>query len=63
MLALCNSGTKQFQLQVYCENSFSDRTFYVTIKNVYIESPKFIRTLFDEHLSHARVKFEQNRIV
>ena len=44
---ICYGGTEKIQLQIYCKNSFSDRTFYVTITNDEIGSLKFLHKLFD----------------
>ena len=42
---------------------FLDHAFYVIITDVDIGSLKSLHTLFDKHLHHMLVKFEQNRMV
>ena len=48
--------------QIYCENWFSDREFYVTIADTDIGSLKSLHTLFVKYLDHMLVTFEQNRM-
>ena len=58
-VSVCNGSTEEFYLQIYCKNSFSHRTFYVTIPDADIESRKSLRTLFDMYLEHMLKNFNQ----
>ena len=58
------SGSREkIERQIYCENWFFHRVFYVTNADVDIGSLKSLHTLFDGYLDHMLVKFEQNRMV
>ena len=56
----CNGSREKFERQLYCENWFSERVFYVTIADADIRSLKSLHTLFSKYLDHLLVKFEQN---
>ena len=62
-VSISNGSRETFERQIYCENLFSDRVFYVTIADADIWSLKSLHTLFDKYLDHMLVKFEQNRMV
>ena len=63
MSAFETVARKSFKWQIYSTNRFSDRIFYVTIADADIGIVKSLQTLFDKHLNHRLVKFEQNRMV
>ena len=51
--SISNGSTKEFEWQIYCNDWFSDRAFYVnTIAEADIGSLKSLHTLFGKYLDH-----------
>ena len=62
MSVLATVAGKSFNGKSTAKIGFSDQVFYVTIDDADIGSLKSLHTLFDKHLDHMRVNFEQNRM-
>ena len=63
MSAIATAVGKSFNGKFTSKIDFFDRVFYVTIADADIGSLKSLHTLFDKHLDHMLVQFEQNCMI